>query len=80
MRRRATPRSHATGRSAPSIGVSSGCTSPREASLPSMSRPSNDVQTLSIASSRGAAVARRDTSHFEGCGIEVIDPWAAVRR
>jgi hypothetical protein len=35
------------------------------------------VQIMAIATSRGAAVATRNRSHFEGCGIAVIDPWAA---
>ena len=37
----------------------------------------HDVQIASIAYSRGAAVATRDVSHFDGCGIDVINPWAA---
>lgn len=40
----------------------------------------HDVQIVSIAYSRGAAVATRNLTHFEGCGIEVIDPWMARRR
>jgi plasmid stability protein len=28
-----------------------------------------------VARSIGAAVATRDVANFDGCGIEVIDPW-----
>lgn len=28
-----------------------------------------------IAAARGAAVAARNVSDFQGCGVEVIDPW-----
>ena len=34
-----------------------------------------DCQIAAIAHSRGAAVATRNVSDFEGCGIAVIDPW-----
>lgn len=34
-----------------------------------------DCQIAAIARSRGAAVATRNVSDFEGCGIAVIDPW-----
>jgi predicted nucleic acid-binding protein len=34
-----------------------------------------DVQIAGIASSRHAAVATRNTGHFEGTGVELIDPW-----
>ena len=36
-----------------------------------------DCQIAAIARSAGAAVATRDVAGFEGCGIDVIDPWAA---
>ena len=36
----------------------------------------SDAQIAAIARSRGAAVATRNVRDFEGCGIEVIDPWA----
>ena len=36
-----------------------------------------DCQIAAIASSLGAAVATRDSGGFEGCGIEVINPWTA---
>ena len=36
-----------------------------------------DCQIAAIARAAGAAVATRDTHDFEGCGIDVIDPWAA---
>jgi predicted nucleic acid-binding protein len=34
-----------------------------------------DVQIAGIASSRRATVATRNTRHFEGTGVELIDPW-----
>ena len=34
-----------------------------------------DAMIAAIARSRGAAVATRDTSDFERCGIRVINPW-----
>ena len=36
-----------------------------------------DAQIASIAAHRNMAVATRDTSHFEDCGIQVINPWTA---
>ena len=35
-----------------------------------------DCQIAAIARSTGAAVATRDEEDFEGCGIDVINPWA----
>ena len=37
----------------------------------------SDCQIAAIARSRGITVATRDVSDFEGCGIEVLDPWPA---
>ncbi|MEO0678794.1 MAG: type II toxin-antitoxin system VapC family toxin [Pseudomonadota bacterium] len=34
-----------------------------------------DAQIAAIARAQGAAVATRNARDFEGCGIEVIDPW-----
>ena len=34
-----------------------------------------DAMIASIARSRGAAVATRNTNDFEHCGIRVINPW-----
>lgn len=34
-----------------------------------------DAQIASIALSRGAAVATRNLPDFEGCGLELLDPW-----
>ncbi len=34
-----------------------------------------DMQIAAIARSRGAALATRNVRDFEGCGIELIDPW-----
>lgn len=35
-----------------------------------------DCQIAAIAGSRDITVATRNVSDFEGCGIEVLDPWA----
>ncbi|OAN52356.1 plasmid stabilization protein [Paramagnetospirillum marisnigri] len=37
-----------------------------------------DAQIAAIARSRGAALATRNVADFEGCGIEVVNPWGAV--
>ena len=37
----------------------------------------SDCQIAAIARSRSITVATRDVSDFEGCGIEVLDPWPA---
>lgn len=34
-----------------------------------------DAMIAAIAKSRGAELATRNTSDFEGCGITLIDPW-----
>jgi predicted nucleic acid-binding protein len=34
-----------------------------------------DCQIAAIARAREATVATRNTSDYEGCGIELIDPW-----
>jgi predicted nucleic acid-binding protein len=34
-----------------------------------------DCQIAAIARAHEAAVATRNTGDYEGCGIEVIDPW-----
>jgi hypothetical protein len=34
-----------------------------------------DAQIAAIARSRGAALATRDVADFEGCGIEVVNPF-----
>ena len=34
-----------------------------------------DCQIAAIAHSVGAAVATRDQDDFEGCGVDVINPW-----
>jgi predicted nucleic acid-binding protein len=34
-----------------------------------------DAQIAAIAQSRGAAVATRNISDFQDCGVELIDPW-----
>ena len=35
-----------------------------------------DVQIAGIAAARKAAIATRNTRHFEGFGSELIDPWS----
>lgn len=35
-----------------------------------------DCQIAATARARDAAVATRNIADFEGCGIELIDPWA----
>ena len=34
-----------------------------------------DAQIAAVARSRDAAIATRNTSDFQGCGIEVVNPW-----
>ncbi|MEO8627636.1 MAG: type II toxin-antitoxin system VapC family toxin [Betaproteobacteria bacterium] len=34
-----------------------------------------DAQIAAISHSAGAAVATRNVSDFEGCGVKVINPW-----
>lgn len=34
-----------------------------------------DIQIAGIAAARHATVATRNTRHFEGTGVELIDPW-----
>lgn len=34
-----------------------------------------DCQIAAIALSRGSSVVTRDVGGFEGCGVDVIDPW-----
>ena len=35
-----------------------------------------DAQIAAIARSHGADIATRNVDDFEGCGIDVIDPWS----
>jgi predicted nucleic acid-binding protein len=48
------------------------------ASRRAMGRPISepDAQIAAIAHSRGAALATRNASDFEHCGIKVLNPWA----
>lgn len=34
-----------------------------------------DVQIAGIVNARKAILATRNTRHFEGCGLELVDPW-----
>ena len=45
----------------------------RQAGRP-ISQP--DAQIVAIARSRGAELATRNVPDFEGCGVEIINPWA----
>jgi len=36
-----------------------------------------DVQIAGIVSARKATLATRNTRHFEGCGLGLVDPWTA---
>lgn len=36
-----------------------------------------DTQIAATALSRGLALATRNTKHFEGLGLQLIDPWVA---
>ncbi len=36
-----------------------------------------DAQIAAISRSAGAAIATRNVSDYEGCGIKVINPWEA---
>jgi predicted nucleic acid-binding protein len=38
-----------------------------------------DAQIAAIAVSHGAALATRNTPDFEGCGIQLMNPWSTVR-
>ena len=35
-----------------------------------------DCQIAAVARSQGAAIATRDVNDFEGCGIDVMNPWS----
>jgi predicted nucleic acid-binding protein len=37
-----------------------------------------DAQIASIARSRGATLATRNTNDFEGCGVRLVNPWLEV--
>ena len=37
----------------------------------------SDAQIAAIARSRGATVATRNVKDFEGCGVAIVNPWAA---
>ena len=38
-----------------------------------------DAQIASIARSRNAALATRNIDDFEGCGVQLLNPWGAIR-
>ena len=35
-----------------------------------------DAQIAAVARCHGAALATRNVSDFEGCGVDIINPWA----
>lgn len=35
-----------------------------------------DIQIAGIATARKATLATRNTRHFEGCGLVLLDPWS----
>lgn len=37
-----------------------------------------DAQIAAIARSRGAVLATRNVPDFEGCGVEIINPWTGA--
>jgi toxin FitB len=37
-----------------------------------------DCQIAAIARTHGATIATRNGRDFDGCGVEIIDPWRAV--
>jgi toxin FitB len=37
-----------------------------------------DAQTAAIAHHHGARLATRDVADFDGCGVELVDPWASA--
>lgn len=37
-----------------------------------------DAQIAAIARCSGAAVATRNVADFEGCGVQVVDPWSSA--
>lgn len=36
-----------------------------------------DVQIIGIAVSRRATIATRNTRHFQGAGVDVVNPWTS---
>jgi len=38
-----------------------------------------DAQIAAIARSRGATIATRNVADFEGCGLEIINPWPELK-
>lgn len=40
----------------------------------------SDAQIAAIARSRGAVVATRNVADFNGCGIELVNPWIGAER
>jgi hypothetical protein len=38
-----------------------------------------DAQIAAIAQSRGAELATRNVPDFEGCGVEIINPWESKK-
>ena len=60
--------------SAAAVAFAEIAASRRQAGLPIAQA---DAQIAAIARSRGAALATRNVPDFEGCGIDVVNPWTA---
>ncbi len=42
-----------------------------------LSTPPTDLMIAAVARAKGAGVVTRDIGGFQGCGLTVINPWAA---
>ena len=67
------------GRILPFDSAAAGAYAPIAAARRLAGRPISqaDAQIAAIAASRGAAIATRNVADFDGCGVPVLDPWAA---
>lgn len=67
------------GRILPFDSAAAGAYAAIAAARPLAGRPISqaDAQIAAIAASRGAAIPTRNVTDFDGCGIPVLDPWAA---
>lgn len=65
------------GRVLPFDDLAAGAYAHMAAARRSMGRPISQFDAMigGIARSRGAALATRNTRDFEGCGIELVNPW-----
>lgn len=74
-----TLRQYFAGRILPFDGIAARSYAAIAAERRSAGRPMNqaDCQIAAIAHSLGASLATRNTTDFEGCGIDVINPWSS---